>query len=269
MSFELTKNGIKNIEDSKYITVADMLDLIKNFIKDAYKFDRVNKITEMQGGEPEDIIINAYNLSNVLVELIDGHNDSIEENAFANDLKKSFSELEKIEEKLKDETESVGDIQEKRRKLKEKEIEYHKIKKDCDDAQEKQRNLENSISELSQKKDRCDEWINNFPQLKASLEKSSEEYNSKYRQIYKAINSIFNEKYIKENLMEAYGGNENIEINPDLSIIQKKIENIDDFKNWLKEIQNRIEGLLEIYQKQLKNIVKLSETMTEEVINED
>ena len=97
----------------------------------------------------------------------------------------------------------------------------------------------------------------------------SEKYSALYAQIYTSINSIFNESYIRENLFAAKGNNDFKAMEyPDLSIMETPINNVEDLRAWLHAIENRIKGLLTVYQDQLKSLVECSKNITEEVKNE-
>ena len=77
MSLELSKKGISNLENGGQITVAQMFDFIKRFIKETYKHDGVKKLTDMPEGSSEEVIINAYALSEVIVSMVKGHEGEI------------------------------------------------------------------------------------------------------------------------------------------------------------------------------------------------
>ena len=347
MSLELSKKGFSNLENGGQITVAQMFDFIKRFIKETYKHDGVKKLTDMPEGSSEEVIINAYALSEVIVSMVKGHEGEILRHDFADELQKTFAEIDSINSEFSKMEKDAQKLIEERVGLKEREAalsqknaELQVIKKECDKLQESITNLNDSnlegiaqkrdvlrdelkkreiqkdelekvvvnlndcikktdseivlaedeskqkeatykkalerqselkalISEFEEKKNECEKWIEAFKDENFRMIEFSEKYSALYAQIYTSINSIFNESYIRENLFAAKGNNDFKAMEyPDLSIMETPINNVEDLRAWLHAIENRIKGLLTVYQDQLKSLVECSKNITEEVKNE-
>ena len=138
---------------------------------------------------------------------------------------------------------------------------------DLDRVEKEKETLGQSIQELEKKQKLCEDWIAQFRNDNSEMMKKSEEYNVLYSQIYTAVNSIFNEEYIKEHLFssEEKNGKPTTDSYPDLALFTDKIDSADDLSDWLNTLQCRIKSLLEIYQDELGRLIECSSSITADI----
>lgn len=85
------------------------------------------------------------------------------------------------------------------------------------------------------------------------------EQSGQYAAIYTALNAALRDPVLRENLFTLDQSREvlSVEAVPDMGEIGTRIESIEELDRWASAIQARIEGLISIYQSQLRKIVEL------------
>lgn len=345
MSLERTYKSIRNLENEEQITTSQLFDFMIGFAIEVFKHNGVKDISGMSMGERENLVYYAFDLSNMLLSVINENEDAILRQDDAAELQSIFSQIKELRSELAKKSKDVKRLKEKKARLQE---ERDKLRKEnetlfsvrnecgeledeigmlndpalkgieemrdslrdelrrrqekysdlsseigelerqindtndqCNNAREELANkqsdfdkvikekesLEQSTQELEKNKKKCEEWIAGFRNCNSEMMKNIEEYNALYSQIYTAVNSIFNEEYIKEHLFssEEKNGKPTADSYPDLSLFTDKIESADDLKDWLNTLQCRIKGLLEVYQDELGRLIECSSNIIADI----
>ena len=79
-----------------------------------------------------------------------------------------------------------------------------------------------------------------------------------------AINSAKTDEFLTENLYAAAGadGALTVENYPDLALAGQTIHNWDELEQWFAQLQERIEGLLEVLRQTLAELVNKAQSIT-------
>lgn len=132
---------------------------------------------------------------------------------------------------------------------------------------EQNKDLEKAVQDYENKKKEYEAWVRECKARRVQMFQNSEEYAARCFQIYTAVNSIFNEGYIKEHLycQAKKGMIPAADDYPDFALFPDQIDSLDTFQKWLDTIQGRIEGLLAVYQEELKRMAECTGRMTADI----
>jgi novel protein (fragment) len=351
MSLERTYKSLANLENEKHITASQMFDFMVGFVSEIYKHNGIKGISGLDMGDRENLVFNAFALCDMLLSVVNSHQEVIlmQDDALA--LQNIFSQIEDIHKKLSVKSEEIQDLKLKREELVEASEKLQKetqalleVKKECDSLEDKikelndikllgveekrdslkndlrtrqnkhsiiveniksieaeiavmeaelkkkkdenikisdikkekelefellskeKKSLELTLCELEQKKNECDSWIKNFRTIHSEMEKNIAEYSARYREIYLALNCIFNEEFIRDHIFSVKEAQTKLitENYPDLGLFVCEIKNFNDLRRWLDALQKRIESLIDVYQEELRKIHDCSSVITEE-----
>lgn len=136
---------------------------------------------------------------------------------------------------------------------------------------EKQQKLQASVDELTRRiaelNGKAAFWRSERERFSKDVQEAERnnslvsEQSKQYATIYTALNATLHDPILRENLFTLAGAGESLSVEaiPDMGEIGTKIESIEELDHWAAGIQARIEGLISIYQAQLRKIVELSE----------
>ena len=124
--------------------------------------------------------------------------------------------------------------------------------------------LEKGIENLGQKLKEYKEWIDNFPAMSEQVQTELNEKEAIITTMINAMNSALSEDFLKENLFKTQNAAENCSVKdyPDYAVAEAHFENIQELQQWTNDMSKRINGLLNVYETMLRNIVNQSGLLT-------
>ncbi len=342
MSLERTYRSISNLEEENSISTSQLFDFIIGFVSDAYKHSGVKDFSGLEMGDREDLVLNAFALSDMLLSVVGKNDEIILQQDDAAELQKTFSKIKEIRDTLAQKSKEVEELKKKKTELKEEtdklqiendalllvrkeceeleseieklndptlkgieekrdslknelkdrqdkrsgldtqigelekkiretknehdkaQVKFRESQAEYDAIQGKKKALEEGIEDLERKKKECEEWIATFNSMNAEKADLVEEYNAMYSQILTAINSVFNEEYIREHLFTTNekGDKPTTDNYPDLALFTDEIKSIEDLKKWIDALEKRITSLLGVYQDELYQLNKCGSSIT-------
>ena len=148
MSLERTYKSLANLENEKHITASQMFDFMVGFVSEIYKHNGIKGISGQDMGDRENLVFNAFALSDMLLSVVKNHQEVIlmQDDALA--LQNIFSQIEDIHKKLSVKSEEIQDLKLKREELVEASEKLQKetqalleVKKECDSLEDKIKEL--------------------------------------------------------------------------------------------------------------------------------
>ena len=127
--------------------------------------------------------------------------------------------------------------------------------------------LEKGIENLKEKITEYKEWIDNYPAMCEQVKKEHDEEKAKITAMINALNSALSEDFIKENLFKTSDAQEScsVESYPDYSVSEVHFGNIQEVQQWFDNMNERINGLIIVYETMLRNLINQSDKLTNEL----
>ena len=164
------------------------------------------------------------------------------------------SELEALEERLTALTASLEAVREQHEALKEEEA----------SATEEKARLEESIETGRVQPEEATQRIGDLPAISERINTEYQEIQMQMTVMLNALNSAKSDAFLTENLYALPGSSNafTVENYPDLAIAGKKINNWNELEAWFAELEERIDGLLEVLRTMLAVLVEKAESIT-------
>lgn len=117
MSLERTCKSIANLEGRRQITTAQMLDVIIRFVEETFVHNGVGDLSEMEHGDREALVIDAYALSRMLLSVVKQNEEMIWEQDDQEKLQDVFSQIEEVRGKLSQKKQEIQEIRNRKKTL--------------------------------------------------------------------------------------------------------------------------------------------------------
>ena len=126
------------------------------------------------------------------------------------------------------------------------------------------RQFEEEIAALQKKLAEYKEWMSLFPSQKKDLEEKLSEEKAKHVSLINAWTSTRSDEYVKETLFKLPGTADafTVESYPDLAVVGTDMSDITMLETWFEQIQNRIDGLLNLQETMVRTVVEQAEKIT-------
>lgn len=200
MNFTRTSKGIARLERESKITVTQMLDFIKRFMAETFEYNGVEGIADMEQGNCENLIINAYVLSDALVSVIKQNEESIlkwddaaELQTVFGQIKEANAELEKKSEAAKKLCAQKEILEAERERLKKQNEKLLEAQNECEMLETDIRKLDDSIlADMEQRRDDLRDELatrrKKYEEINTSIRGYELKMNEMNREISKAQN---------------------------------------------------------------------------------
>lgn len=131
------------------------------------------------------------------------------------------------------------------------------LKNSIASAEQEKERLEGVIAKLNIVLEEVEKWNREFPEIHKTMLEESKRHETMLAQLRTSMNGIFSDAFLTENLFSKTGKPEELtpENYPDLSVVSGKINSVADLKAWADGLMKRIQGLIAIYQEELKRLV--------------
>lgn len=164
------------------------------------------------------------------------------------------SQLEALEERLTALNASLDAVREQHEALNAEEA----------SATEEKAHLEESIETVRLQLEEARQHIGDLPTISERINAEYQEIQMQMTVMMNALNSAKNDAFLAENLYALPGSSNAFTVDnyPDLAIAGKKISNWNEVETWFAELEERIDGLLEVLRTMLAVLVKKAESIT-------
>lgn len=164
------------------------------------------------------------------------------------------SETEALEERLTALNTSLEAVREQHEALKAEEA----------SATEEKARLEESIEAVRVQLEEAKQRIGDLPAISERINTEYQEIQMQMTVMLNALNSAKSDAFLTENLYALPGSSNafTVENYPDLAIAGKKINSWNELEAWFAELEERIDGLLEVLRTMLSVLVKKAESIT-------
>lgn len=127
--------------------------------------------------------------------------------------------------------------------------------------------LEKGVENIKYKLEVYNEWIKNYPVMSEQISKEFNDTKEKIGLMINAVNSTISESYLKDNLFRISDKTDifDIENYPDCNVAETHFENIDEMQDWFDKMKERINSLVDVYEKMIVTLVKESDKLTNEI----
>ena len=169
MSLERTYKSLANLENEKHITASQMFDFMVGFVSEIYKHNGIKGISGLDMGDRENLVFNAFALCDMLLSVVNSHQEVIlmQDDTLA--LQNIFSQIEDIHKQLSVKREEIQDLKLKREELVEASEKLQKetqalleVKKECDSLVDKIKELNDiKLLGVEEKRDRLKSDLQN------------------------------------------------------------------------------------------------------------
>ena len=150
--------------------------------------------------------------------------------------------------------------------IQEDKVQIESINGKIDNAKTEKIRLEGIIANLQKELDEIEKWNREFPEIHKGMLDESKRHEAMMAQLRTSMNGIFSDEFLKDNL---FSKTENVaeltpQNYPDLSVVTGKINSVDDLRAWSDAVMKRIQGLLAVYQEELRRLVECSKNIYEQ-----
>ena len=267
MSFEQTSSYIENLSGQEKITLDEMLDLLLCVTQDVLVHNKDADVRDLPVSNQLLLMKKEYSLIQMLV-LVDRENRcGVAEfgKGFQERYQNYIEEIEQMEsellEKITFAEEKEAELQRKNDKLMEERGHLLTVEEDCEKLHKQIEKLSDSyLDKLAEEKVKLEE------ELKQREEKR-DELQAELTAMINVCSSIRNDTFLQEALYQTSKEEKGFSVksHPDYAVAAKEINDSQKLQEWFEEMDQRINGLLNVYKMMLQKAVQKSEALTEEV----
>ena len=141
---------------------------------------------------------------------------------------------------------------------------HEALKAEETSATEEMARLEESVETVRVQLEEAKQRIGDLPAINERINTEYQEIQMQMTVMLNALNSAKSDAFLTENLyaLPGSGNAVTVENYPDLSIAGKKINNWNELEAWFAELEERINGLLEVLRTMLAVLVEKAESIT-------
>lgn len=170
-------------------------------------------------------------------------------------------EMNTLQSEMREKENQISLLEERIQHLKERQKQLSEEEEAC---REEKEGLEAGNAKMEVKITEYEDWISRCPEMNQSIRDKYNELQAKVTVLMNAVNSSFADEFLMETLYRIPNTSEKLSVDnyPDYNVADYRCNSVDDLRIWFDSMNQRIEGLLVVYERIMGSMVTQAQKIT-------